>query len=203
MPRLDPNIANRRNAGLPLRFSGYLRQIWWRASRPLFDRTARKHDPDGKRKKPCCRSCRFIASKPTWKSNACRCCVARIPRSRLRKPRTHEYFVQKQTAIFVQRVYKSRYERSSLKERVLTSMSSGSERDRPCGVLRQGAKVVGCICMPEATEIFIKEFNHCYGQLRLEVSAPILESPSDAKNPSTFRLPMWFRHVWHSTNPES
>jgi hypothetical protein len=57
--------------------------------------------------------------------------------------------------------------------------------------------------MPEATDIFIKEFNHCYGQLRLEVSAPILEPTSDFRNPSTFRLPMWFRHVWHSMNPES
>jgi hypothetical protein len=82
-------------------------------------------------------------------------------------------------------------------------MSSGSERDRPCGVLRQGAKIVGCICMPDATDIFIKEFNHCYGQLRLEVSEPIVSEPIDPKNPSTFKLPMWFRHVWHARNPES
>jgi hypothetical protein len=57
--------------------------------------------------------------------------------------------------------------------------------------------------MPDATDIFIKEFNHCYGQLRLEVSEPIVSEPIDPKNPSTFKLPMWFRHVWHARNPES
>ncbi len=81
-------------------------------------------------------------------------------------------------------------------------MSSGSERDRPCGLLRQGNKVVGNVCMPEATEIFIKEFNHCYGQLRLEVSEqiPIVGKPTS--NPHSFRLPMWFRHVWNARNPD-
>lgn len=87
-----------------------------------------------------------------------------------------------------------------LKERGLVIVSSGSERDRPCGVLRQGTRVVGCICMPEASDIFIKEFNHCYGQLRLEVSAPVPSPKSLDANPYTFRLPMWFRHVWHARN---
>ncbi|MEI7459436.1 MAG: hypothetical protein WCK15_08535 [Pirellula sp.] len=82
-------------------------------------------------------------------------------------------------------------------------MSSGSERDRPCGVLRQGTKVVGCVCMPDASEVFIKEFNHCYGQLRLELTQPILENLPTNANPHTFRLPMWFRHVWHSRNSDS
>jgi hypothetical protein len=56
--------------------------------------------------------------------------------------------------------------------------------------------------MPEATEIFIKEFNHCYGQLRLEVSeqTPILTNSTS--NPHSFRLPMWFRHVWNARNPD-
>lgn len=81
-------------------------------------------------------------------------------------------------------------------------MSSGSERDRPCGLLRQGNKVVGNVTMPEATEIFIKEFNHCYGQLRLEVSEqPAIRAIQNA-NPHTFRLPMWFRHVWNARHPE-
>ena len=81
-------------------------------------------------------------------------------------------------------------------------MSSGSERDRPCGLLRQGNKVVGNVCMPEATEIFIKEFNHCYGQLRLEVSEQISPFSNPISNPYSFRLPMWFRHVWNARNPE-
>ncbi len=81
-------------------------------------------------------------------------------------------------------------------------MSSGSERDRPCGLLRQGNKVVGNVCMPEATEIFIKEFNHCYGQLRLEVSEQPTNVARPSLNPHTFRLPMWFRHVWNEKNED-
>ncbi len=81
-------------------------------------------------------------------------------------------------------------------------MSSGSERDRPCGLLRQGNKVVGNVCMPEATEIFIKEFNHCYGQLRLEVSEQAAIVPRPSLNPHTFRLPMWFRHVWNDKDAD-
>ena len=81
-------------------------------------------------------------------------------------------------------------------------MSSGSERDRPCGLLRQGNKVVGNVCMPEATEIFIKEFNHCYGQLRLEVSEQTSMLLKPTSNPHSFRLPMWFRHVWTARHPE-
>ncbi len=81
-------------------------------------------------------------------------------------------------------------------------MSSGSERDRPCGLLRQGNKVVGNVCMPEATEIFIKEFNHCYGQLRLEVSEQTSPFLNPISNPYSFRLPMWFRHVWNERNPK-
>ena len=81
-------------------------------------------------------------------------------------------------------------------------MSSGSERDRPCGLLRQGNKVVGNVCMPEATEVFIKEFNHCYGQLRLEVSEPTTTMSKPTSNPHSFRLPMWFRHVWNERHSE-
>jgi len=81
-------------------------------------------------------------------------------------------------------------------------MSSGSERDRPCGLLRQGNKVVGNVCMPEETDVFIKEFNHCYGQLRLEVSEQAVHLGKPAANPHSFRLPMWFRHVWNARHPE-
>jgi hypothetical protein len=81
-------------------------------------------------------------------------------------------------------------------------MSSGSERERPNGVIRQGTQVVGCVCMPEASDIFIKEFNHCYGQLRLEVTEPATNPNDPKQNPHTFRLPMWFRHVWHARTGE-
>jgi hypothetical protein len=77
-------------------------------------------------------------------------------------------------------------------------MSSGSDRERVSGVIRQGTKVVGCVSLPDASEIFIKEFNHCYGQLRLEVENPDALNPTPSPNPHTFRLPTWFRHVWHN-----
>jgi hypothetical protein len=82
-------------------------------------------------------------------------------------------------------------------------MSSGSDRDRPAGVIRQGSKVVGSICMPEASEVFIKEFNHCYGQLRMEVEDNPKSDPIRNPNPHTFRLPSWFRHVWNQRDRES
>jgi hypothetical protein len=80
-------------------------------------------------------------------------------------------------------------------------MSSGSQRERPNGLLRQGSKVVGSVAMPELSEVFIKEFNHCYGQLRLEV---IDEQPGleNQQNQHTFKLPMWFRHVWSHRSSE-
>jgi hypothetical protein len=56
--------------------------------------------------------------------------------------------------------------------------------------------------MPEASDIFIKEFNHCYGQLRLEVTEPAANPNDPRQNPHTFRLPMWFRHVWHARSGE-
>lgn len=81
-------------------------------------------------------------------------------------------------------------------------MSSGSHRGTPNGVIRQGTKVVGCIVMPEDEAVFIREFNHCYGQLRMSVTPT---SPPTTKpittDPYTFQIPMWFRHVWHSVNP--
>lgn len=62
--------------------------------------------------------------------------------------------------------------------------------------------MVGNVCMPEATDVFIKEFNHCYGQLRLEVCEPVAGVPKPNANPHSFRLPTWFRHVWNARNPE-
>lgn len=77
-------------------------------------------------------------------------------------------------------------------------MSSGSNRELQTGVIRQGKKIVGTICMPDATETFIREFNHCYGQLRMEIEEKNA-SPSPANNPQSFQLPTWFRHVWHNS----
>ena len=82
-------------------------------------------------------------------------------------------------------------------------MSSGSERDRPAGVIRQGSKVVGTICIPEASDVFIKEFNPCYGQLRMEVEDNPNMDTIRNPNPHTFRLPSWFRHVWNQRDRES
>ena len=81
-------------------------------------------------------------------------------------------------------------------------MSSGSQREQPTGVIRQGNRVVGCIVMPEADDVFIREFNHCYGQLRLSVASTPNPAPKTI-DPNTFQLPTWFRHVWHSVHPES
>jgi len=77
-------------------------------------------------------------------------------------------------------------------------MSSGSYRDAPTGVIHQGNKVVGCIVMPEAEEVFIREFNHCYGQMRMSVAAvtPDPTSKTATTDPHTFQIPSWFRHVW-------
>jgi hypothetical protein len=82
-------------------------------------------------------------------------------------------------------------------------MSSGSNRGSPTGVIRQGNRVVGGIVMPEDEEVFIREFNHCYGQLRMSVT-PIAKPPVRkpvTTDPNTFQIPAWFRHVWHSAHP--
>lgn len=82
-------------------------------------------------------------------------------------------------------------------------MSSGSYRGTPTGVIRQGNRIVGGIVMPEDEEVFIRQFNHCYGQLRMSVT-PITELPAKkgiTTDPYTFQIPTWFRHVWHSTIP--
>ena len=58
-------------------------------------------------------------------------------------------------------------------------MSSSLSREPLTGVIRQDAKVVGAICLPEdAEQDFIEQFNHCYGPLRLHIeSAGLPESP--------------------------
>jgi hypothetical protein len=81
-------------------------------------------------------------------------------------------------------------------------MSSGAQRDPLSGVIRQGTKVVGSIVIPEDPEVFVREFNHCYGQLRLSVTPVDHPSKTTHSNPHTFQLPDWFRHVWHANQPK-
>lgn len=54
--------------------------------------------------------------------------------------------------------------------------------------------------MPEDEEVFIREFNHCYGQLRMSVApnAAVAAKRVAAADPHTFQIPTWFRHVWHA-----
>jgi hypothetical protein len=55
----------------------------------------------------------------------------------------------------------------------------------------------------EDEEVFIREFNHCYGQLRMSVAAnPATPATKPVTtDPHTFQIPAWFRHVWHSVHP--
>lgn len=76
-------------------------------------------------------------------------------------------------------------------------MSSGSQRNPMTGVIRQGTKVVGAILVPDASEAFVREFNHCYGQLRMSIVPNEQPTPAPLANPNSFQLPNWFRHVWH------
>lgn len=82
----------------------------------------------------------------------------------------------------------------------MISSSSGSERERPDGIIVQGTKIVGSICMPDATEEFIDQFNNCYGPLRMQCSLSA-ERDEEKANPHRFRLPAWFRHVWQPACP--
>jgi hypothetical protein len=75
-------------------------------------------------------------------------------------------------------------------------MSSGSQRDPMTGVIRQGTKVVGAILVPDASDAFVREFNHCYGQLRMSIVPNEQPTPANPTNPNSFQLPNWFRHVW-------
>ncbi len=52
-------------------------------------------------------------------------------------------------------------------------MSSSIDREPLDGLIRQGQKIVGAICLPEVdTQEFIEQFNHCYGPMQLQVSCP-------------------------------
>ena len=52
-------------------------------------------------------------------------------------------------------------------------MSSSLWREPPSGTIRQGAKVVGAICLPEEhIQEFIEQFNRCYGPLSMHIEPP-------------------------------
>lgn len=52
-------------------------------------------------------------------------------------------------------------------------MSSSIWREPLSGIIRQDAKVIGGICLPEAdVQEFIEQFNHCYGPLRMHIEPP-------------------------------
>jgi hypothetical protein len=49
-------------------------------------------------------------------------------------------------------------------------MSSSYQREPMTGVIRQDNRVVGTICLPEEDpQVFIDDFNNCYGPLRLHI----------------------------------
>jgi len=52
-------------------------------------------------------------------------------------------------------------------------MSSSPDREPLSGTIRQDAKIVGAICLPEEdVQDFIEQFNHCYGPLGMRIEAP-------------------------------
>lgn len=77
-------------------------------------------------------------------------------------------------------------------------MSSGSERERPMGIIVQGTRVVGAVHIPKGDDDFIKQFNYCYGPMRMECSrlADESESSEKKKKDERFRMPKWSRQLW-------
>lgn len=52
-------------------------------------------------------------------------------------------------------------------------MSSSPQREPLSGILRQGKKIVGGVCLPEHDiQSFIDQFNHCYGPMGLKIDQP-------------------------------
>ncbi len=57
-------------------------------------------------------------------------------------------------------------------------MSSSPGREPLSGTIRQDAKIVGAICLPEEdVQDFIEQFNHCYGPIGMRIDAPLHLSP--------------------------
>lgn len=76
-------------------------------------------------------------------------------------------------------------------------MSSSISREPLSGLIRQDAKVIGAICLPEEDpQEFIEQFNHCYGPMRMKIeppasvpkrTTPLLPVGAKLRNP--FRIP--------------
>lgn len=76
-------------------------------------------------------------------------------------------------------------------------MSSSPPREPLTGLIRQDAKVVGSICLPEEElQDFIEQFNHCYGPLGMCIEMlpgaprPFRVAPLIAPVGATFRQPL-------------
>ena len=79
-------------------------------------------------------------------------------------------------------------------------MSSGSERERPSGIIRHGNRVVGAVSISLENEQFIAQFNHFYRGMRMECCK--LEPDAEAvpaerdKRDERFRMPVWSRQQY-------
>jgi hypothetical protein len=82
-------------------------------------------------------------------------------------------------------------------------MSSNSFRDPLCGIIVQGDRVVGSICIPKDGGEFIEEFNNCYGPLRMQ-AAEIPDHddtvPVTAATAGVCLLPSWISRAWRPPN---
>ncbi|MEZ6138638.1 MAG: hypothetical protein R3C53_27455 [Pirellulaceae bacterium] len=57
-------------------------------------------------------------------------------------------------------------------------MSSSPSREPLSGQIRQDARIIGSICLPEEDVLeFIDQFNHCYGPLRMHIDPPQIVAP--------------------------
>ena len=51
---------------------------------------------------------------------------------------------------------------------------SSPAREPLSGIIRQGRKIIGGICLPERNVVdFIAQFNRCYGALKLKIDLPL------------------------------
>lgn len=63
-------------------------------------------------------------------------------------------------------------------------MSSSLWREPLSGIIRQDAKVIGAISLPESdVQEFIDQFNHCYGPLRMRIEPPLFVPLANTSGP--------------------
>ena len=83
-------------------------------------------------------------------------------------------------------------------------MSSGSDRGHASGIIMQGKRVVGAVCIPDASDAFIEQFNNCYGPMKLQCNriaaevSPMAIGPGLSRNRAAHRMTKWFRQSWRS-----